>query len=189
MIIGLTGKKGCGKSSVARIIAEQYNYGIKSFATPIKLMLSAMGLSNDELYDPKKKEDIIPEFGKSPRELMQLLGTEFGRTLVSQNIWVTSLEKHLDRSKNYVIDDVRFANEAAMIRAHDGVIVRVVRGLDDSPDEHISEAGINSELINYEIQNISCYETDLQNEVNQVLEEILYYGAIRDSKSKSVAGQ
>jgi dephospho-CoA kinase len=75
MIIGLTGKKGCGKSSVARIIAEEWDYGIKSFATPIKLMLSAMGLTDDELYNPEKKEEIIPKFGKSPRELMQLLGT------------------------------------------------------------------------------------------------------------------
>jgi len=180
MIIGLTGKKGCGKSSVARIIAEEWNYGIKSFATPIKLMLSAMGLTDDELYNPEKKEEIIPKFGKSPRELMQLLGTEFGRTLVSQNIWVSSLEKNLD-DNNYVIDDVRFANEAAMIRAHGGVIVRVVRGLDDTPDEHVSEAGINSELINYEIQNISCFATDLKLAVNSVLEEVLTYGAIRNS--------
>ena len=182
MIIGLTGKKGCGKSTVGRIIAEDWDYGIKSFATPIKLMLSAMGLSSDELYDPAKKEEVISEFGKSPRELMQLLGTEFGRTLVSQNIWVTSLEKDLEDERNYVIDDVRFPNEAAMIRARGGVIVRVVRGLDEDGDEHISEAGINPELINYEIRNISCYEMDLRNEVNQVLKEILLYGSIRDSK-------
>ena len=184
MIIGLTGKKGCGKSSVARIIAEEWDYGIKSFATPIKLMLSAMGLTDDELYNPEKKEEIIPKFGKSPRELMQLLGTEFGRTLVSQNIWVSSLETHLDTQRNYVIDDVRFPNEAAMIRAHGGVIVRVVRGLDDTPDDHVSEAGINSELVNYEIRNITCHEMDLKIAVNTVLEEVLTYGAIRDSKSQ-----
>ena len=182
MIIGLTGKKGCGKSTVGRIIAEQYDYGIKSFATPIKLMLSAMGLTNDQLYDPKKKEEMIPEFGKSPRELCQLLGTEFGRTLVSQNIWVSTLEKKLDGG-NYVIDDVRFPNEAAMIRAHGGVIVRVVRGLEDEEPEHISEAGLNSELINYEIRSISCHKMDLKTETNRVLEEILYYGAILDYKS------
>lgn len=169
MIIGLTGKKGCGKSTVARIIAEKYDFGIKSFATPIKLMLSAMGLSNEELYDPAKKEEVIPEFGKSPRELMQLLGTEFGRTLVSQNIWVTSLDKSLDDDRDYVIDDVRFDNEAAMIRARGGLIVRVVRGLDAVSDDHISESGVNPELINYEIQNVSCYEMDLENSVNQVL--------------------
>lgn len=189
MIIGLTGKKGCGKSTVGRIIAEEWGYGIKSFATPIKLMLSAMGLTDDELYKPEKKEEIIPEFGKSPRELMQLLGTEFGRTLVSQNIWVASLEKHLEHGQNYVVDDVRFANEAAMIRANDGIVVRVVRGLDDEPDEHISEAGINSELINYEIRNISCYETDLELEVKRVLKEILLDGTICNPKFKSESGQ
>ena len=189
MIIGLTGKKGCGKSTVGRIIAEEWGYGIKSFATPIKLMLSAMGLSDDELYNPEKKEEIIPEFGKSPRELMQLLGTEFGRTLVSQNIWVASLEKHLEQGQSYVIDDVRFPNEAAMIRANGGIVVRVVRGLDDEPAEHISEAGIDTELINYEIRNISCYESDLELEVKRVLKEILLDGTVRNTKSKSESGQ
>jgi hypothetical protein len=183
MIIGLTGKKGCGKSTVGRIIAEEWGYGIKSFATPIKLMLSAMGLSDDELYNPEKKEEIIPEFGKSPRELMQLLGTEFGRTLVSQNIWVASLEKHLEQGQSYVIDDVRFPNEAAMIRANGGIVVRIVRGLDDEVPEHISEAGIDTELINYEIRNISCYESDLELEVKRVLKEILLDGTVCNTKS------
>jgi dephospho-CoA kinase len=65
MIIGLTGKKGCGKSTVGRIIAEEWGYGIKSFATPIKLMLSAMGLTDDELYNPQKKKRSFPNLAKA----------------------------------------------------------------------------------------------------------------------------
>ena len=189
MIIGLTGRKGCGKSTVGRIIAEEFDYAIKSFATPIKLMLSAMGLTKDQLYDPKLKELTIPEFGKSPRELCQLLGTEFGRMLVSQNIWVTSLKKHLDADKNYVIDDVRFENEAVMIRAMGGVIVRVIRGIPQPDDEHISEDGLDSELINYEINNRSCYELDLKAQTKQVLQEIFYYGTILNTEFKSEPSQ
>jgi hypothetical protein len=102
---------------------------------------------------------------------------------------VASLEKHLEHGQNYVIDDVRFANEAAMIRANDGIVVRVVRGLDDEVPEHISEAGINSELINYEIRNISCYESDLELEVKRVLKEILLDGTICNPKFKSESGQ
>ena len=65
MIIGLTGLKGCGKSTVAEIMRENYGYYRRSFAEPIKDMLQAMGLTKDELYDPKLKEVVIPEFGKS----------------------------------------------------------------------------------------------------------------------------
>ena len=188
MIIGLTGKKGCGKSTVGRIIAEEHNYGIKSFATPIKNMLSAMGLTNDQLYDPKLKEVVIEEWGKSPRELCQLLGTEFGRQLVSPSIWVTALAKQLDPDRDYVIDDVRFPNEAAMIKSKGGKIVRVVRETDNSDDEHISEAGLDSEYIDYEIRNISCYEMDLRNITNKVLEGILFYGTVQHSEFKGYAG-
>lgn len=188
MIIGLTGKKGCGKSTVGRIIAEEHNYGIKSFATPIKNMLSAMGLTNDQLYDPDLKEVEIEEWGKSPRELCQLLGTEFGRELVSPSIWVTALAKKLDPDRDYVIDDVRFPNEAAMIRSKGGKIVRVVRGKDNF-DPHISEVGLDSEYIDYEIKNISCHEMDLRIATNKVLEEIFYYGTIQYSEFKSYTGQ
>ena len=82
MIIGLTGFKGCGKSTVAEIMRENYGYSRHSFAQPIKDMLEAMGLTKEELYNPKLKEIVIPEFGKSPREIMQLLGTEFGRSMI-----------------------------------------------------------------------------------------------------------
>ena len=91
MIIGLTGFKGCGKSTVAEIMEERFGYKTRSFATPIKDMLRAMGLSREELYDPEIKERVIEDFGKSPREMMQTLGTEWGRMLVSSDIWVTAL--------------------------------------------------------------------------------------------------
>ena len=163
MIIGLTGFKGCGKSTVAQIMEERLGYKIRSFATPIKDMLRAMGLSHEELYDPKTKEVVIEDFGKSPREMMQTLGTEWGRMLVSSDIWVTGLMRQVNDEDNYVIDGVRFPNEAAAIHARGGKVVRVVRPTDSSKsDSHISEQGLNSEKIDYELQNISCYRTDLE---------------------------
>jgi cytidylate kinase len=188
MIVGLTGKKGCGKSSVAAILAEKYGYEHVSFATPIKAMLKAIGFTDRQLNDPIEKEKLIPELGKSPRECMQLLGTEFGRAMVKDSIWVTSLEKRLDKSKNYVIDDVRFPNEAAMIHANGGKVVRVVRASQEmSDDAHISEAGLDSEQIDMEINNVSNYVTDLEYAVTNTIENILYYGTLHDPKSKRVA--
>lgn len=190
MIIGLTGFKGCGKSTVAEILEERMGYKIRSFATPIKDMLQAMGLSREELYDPEAKEKVVEDFGKSPREMMQTLGTEWGRMLVSSDIWVTALMRQLNEEDNYVIDDVRFTNEAAAIHARGGKVVRVVRPADPSKsDNHISEQGLNSEQIDYELQNLSCYRTDLEFATIRTLEEILYYGAIFDPESKCISSQ
>ena len=191
MIVGLTGRKGCGKSSVANIFRDRLGYEVVSFASPIKDMLRVLGLGDAELNDPIIKEIVLDEYRKSPRELMQLLGTEFGRALVDKNIWVTALEKRIDSDKNYVIDDVRFPNEAAMIHANGGKVVRVYRPLqeDEAAASHISEAGIDSEQIDYELRNSSCYVTDLEHTVIKTLEDLIYYGAIYDSQSLSLTGQ
>lgn len=190
MIIGLTGFKGCGKSTVAEIIEEQLGYKIRSFASPIKDMLRAMGLSHEELYDPETKERVIEDFGKSPRQIMQLLGTEFGRNMLSPNVWVAALMRQINDEDNFVIDDVRFPNEAAAIHARGGKIVRVVRPTsEEKKDEHVSEQGLNSEQIDYEIQNFSCYRSDLQISTIRTLEEVFYYGAIFDPELKRISSQ
>ena len=191
MIIGLTGRKGCGKSSVAKIFADRLGYEILSFASPIKDMLRVLGLGEAELNDPTIKEIPLDEYGKTPRELMQILGTEFGRERVSQNIWIRALEKKIHPDKNYVIDDVRFPNEAAMVHARGGKIVRVYRPMQEeeaAKDPHLSEAGLDSEQIDYELRNSSCYVTDLENTVIKTLENLIYYGAFHDSESLSLTG-
>lgn len=183
MIIGLTGGKGCGKSSVARIINRLYGYEHVSFAKPIKDMLRVLGLGDAELNDPTIKEIVLDEYGKTPREMMQSLGTEWGRMLVSGNVWISALRKQLKPQKNYVIDDVRFDNEARFVRER-GAVIHVERERDIAGDTHISEAGIDDDLIDATIKNVSCYESDLELEVVRVMEEILYYGFVHHTKSE-----
>ena len=179
MIIGLAGGKGCGKSSVARIMARKYGYEILSFASPIKDMLKAMGLRDSELNDPVLKEIKLDEYGKSPREIMQLLGTEFGRAMIADDIWVTAMKRKIAPGTKVVIDDVRFENEARFIRDGGGAVIEVKRTkLDENADLHISEAGIPEDLIDGIINNISCYETDLELEVVKKVEEVETYGLI-----------
>lgn len=174
MIIGLTGKKGSGKSTVAGMLCEKYGYHLMSFATPIKDMLMAMGLTEDEIYSVELKEKTIERFGKSPREMLQLLGTEFGRNLIADDIWVRVLEEKIEPSDHIVIDDVRFRNEAEMIRGKGGKIIRIERigqelGMIDS---HISEAGIPDDLVDNVITNMSCYTSDLELSAFRVMEEL-----------------
>ena len=179
MIIGLAGGKGCGKSSVARIMERKFGYEIMSFATPIKDMLRAMGLRDAELNDPVLKEIKLDEYGKSPREIMQLLGTEFGRVMIADDIWVTAMKRKIQPGTKVVIDDVRFENEARFIRDSGGSVLEVKRTrIDENADTHISEAGIPESLIDGIINNTSCYESDLELVVDSAISEVETYGLI-----------
>ena len=182
MIIGLCGKKGSGKSTVGAILGDHYGYERISFATPIKDMLKAMGLRDTEINDPVFKEIVLDEFGQSPRQLMQSLGTAWGRETVKNTIWIEALKKRLDPTINYVIDDVRFDNEARFIQEHGGSVILVNRQKASADDQHISEAGIKEHLVDGIINNERGFK-ELEEQTTRVMEEILFYGTIYNTKS------
>ncbi len=65
---------------------------------------------------------------KSPRELRQLLGTEWGRNMVDKDLWITLAKaERIENGPGMVIPDVRFPNEATFVRER-GVLVHI-----DSP--------------------------------------------------------
>lgn len=74
---------------------------------------------------------------------MQTLGTEWGRVQINNDLWVMAARKSLERCEDNLIvfDDVRFENEASMIRELGGLIIHIDRG-DLVTDEHASEQGI-----------------------------------------------
>ena len=186
MIIGLTGLKGAGKTTVAAVLHDQYGFVRRSFASPIKEMLEAMGIPQKYIYDADYKERPVPGYGKSARFMMQSLGTEWGREMVSQNVWTRALESRIqDIRDDVVIDDVRFPNECAMVHSLGGKIVLVDRpGM--APDAHISEAGVGSSEVDGVIRNLSCYLTDLEDAVTTYM-ETGNHGTVYATESKRLA--
>ena len=155
-IIGLTGPKGVGKSTyAAQLLFTLYakdgmcDGQILSFASPIKEML--LCIVDKEYLDDKEK--IIPTLGVSARACLQSLGTEWGRELCPE-IWLNITKDRILNSKKTltIIDDVRFDNEAEMIRSLGGQIWRLSRKGVGGKDKHISEAGISDYLVNVEIK-------------------------------------
>ena len=151
-LVGITGKAGSGKDTIANWLAAHRGAVVTHFALPIKQAICGM-LSIDMRYfnDRELKERPIPGIGRSPRYLAQTLGTEWGRELVDSDVWVTAMERRLERALAdagdliVAIPDVRFANEAAMIRAR-GTLVHVVRrGADGNVgvSGHASEGGVD----------------------------------------------
>jgi hypothetical protein len=191
-VIGLTGRKGCGKSSVAAILARVHDFHIRSFASPIKEMLEAMGIPKNYIYDADDKEKPVPGFGKSARYMMQALGTEFGRHLVHPDVWIRALKNKLDRmAGDVVIDDVRFENEARMIHAYGGMILRIERPHQQNEgvtDTHRSELQLDSSCVDQTLQNVSPYSGDLELAVTDYMETI-YNGTIHTAEPVGIAGQ
>lgn len=153
-VIGLSGRKRAGKSTVADFL---HGYTRISFASPLKRMAFAMGVTQEEA---ENKEGVIERFGCSPRHIWQTLGTDWGRDMIHRDIWVRiakfEAEKLLALGYNVVFDDVRFDNEAEMILSLGGVVWQVHRpgsGTPEGRDSHVSEKGISEHLITMFIPN------------------------------------
>ena len=139
MIVGFLGFIGSGKGTAGDILVRN-GFEKESFAASLKDISSLMFgwdralLEGDTPESRKFRETPCPfwteKFGKefSPRMALQLMGTEVGRNLFHENFWIMNLEKRLDKSKDYVITDVRFPNEIKFIKDNGGFLVETRRG-------------------------------------------------------------
>lgn len=146
-LIGITGLAGSGKDTFADALVHERRYQKISFATPIKEALNEIfGWSMREWNDREWKETPRTEAGgRSPRYLAQTLGTEWGRDLVSPDLWVSVAIERARRSPlPVVISDVRFPNEVDALREAGGVIIKIVRHGIERVAAHASEAHVDS---------------------------------------------
>jgi len=161
-IIAFVGAAGAGKTTAANYVVKvgpkltpkvemrRYN-----FATPIKQMVVALlmacgveqKLARPMVTDPKLKGEPVPEVGGfTPRTLMQTIGTEWGREVMHEDFWITlalhRINTAIKKGYGVVYDDLRYENEANMVRAFGGAVVGI-RGrktlLDDTSAAHASE--------------------------------------------------
>lgn len=164
MIIGISGKKGSGKNTVADIIKykiKKKHIRLVSFAEPIKEILSLLlNVPLETLEDRNfKKTRLSAEFdNKTPRELMKIIGT-FMRTTVNEDFWINQIMKQIyDNSDTlYVITDVRYKNEMNAILKRGGEIIRVER-TNNNTDTHQSETDLDDVSFEYTIHNNGTIE-------------------------------
>jgi hypothetical protein len=160
MIVGLTGKKQHGKSTVAQHLVENYGFVEMSFAAALKRFLAdLLDVPVELLNDEKERSKILRPYGKSLRVIMQEFGTDYVREKLHPDFWVLKVAGAYKRRKsshpkgkpfNVVFSDVRFDNEAHAIRALDpgSKVIKVVKTdadgipIDDS-DTHASEKGVD----------------------------------------------
>lgn len=128
----------------------------------------------------------------TPRLLLQLLGTDCGRDILHPNIWVNAtmvdyeIKNVLDYNynivvednlrdayykslPNWIITDMRFANEADAVKSRKGLTIRVNRGYEVRKNEHASETGLDTYRdFDYIINNNGTI-ADLVEKVKEIL--------------------
>lgn len=101
----LIGTFRSGKDSFGTILKEHdKRTRTLSFAQPIRDTIPKFA----ELFD---KPELLEE-GDEQRKFLQIFGTEIGREIINQNIWVDALIARLDPHYTTIVTDTRFDNEA-----------------------------------------------------------------------------
>lgn len=150
-IIGITGKAGAGKDTVADYLVHNYGYKKISFAHTLKNMLKVAGLGEPENREDKEKN--FEGFNFSFREAAQRLGCEFGRSL-DEDLWVKLTMMQVDPTLSYVISDVRFNNEAEAVRSNGQIWHTLGRSVDmGALSNHASEKGVDARFCDVWLDN------------------------------------
>ncbi len=128
MIVGISGKRGAGKDTLASYLVDRHRFVQLSLARSLKSRVAHdFSLTAGQLERPELKEIPIPLLGKTPRQIMIAYG-QFFRS-IDPNFWIKALDlKEAEKYHRLVcISDVRFKNEADYIRALGGIVVRLER--------------------------------------------------------------
>ena len=153
-LIGFAGKARSGKDTAGKYQGDKYRFVRYSFAQPLKDGAKAMFNLTDEQIENKEK--VIEPWGRSPRELYQLLGTDVARS-IDVRVWIKNAEMFIKKRAglSVVITDVRFSNEAEWIRNQGGVVIYLeskTRGINDGTG-HASENGLTGDDVDVYIEN------------------------------------
>ncbi|MBU6959639.1 deoxynucleotide monophosphate kinase [Pseudomonas sp. CVAP len=149
LLIGLAGRARSGKDTAAQHLVNHHGFQSYAFADPLRDgLMHILNLSPCD-FESEQKELPLPWLGRSPRELMQSLGTEWGRNTVHPELWLLLAAQNLDllarthdTARGFVVSDLRFENEAEFIRQRGGVVIHISRESATEVNPHVSEAGI-----------------------------------------------
>lgn len=151
-IIGLSGKKQSGKTTAAMFLNKMTNSAVVGFADSLKDIIQVcFGATEAQLNGTDEEKNSLLACGKTSREMMQLVGTDWFREL-DNHCWVRALMRRVqvyEKLDVIIIPDVRFANEVQFIQKQEanyqrtGHVIRLLRAPFKLSDEHYSETALD----------------------------------------------
>jgi hypothetical protein len=162
MIIGLSGYARSGKDEVAKILVEDYGYKRVAFADKIRELLLE---TNPQVKDGFRVESVVGAYGWDKakvlfpeiRNLLQQLGVG-ARNIFGDEFWVGQVFQSMDTTSNYVITDVRFENEAMMLKLMGGQLWRIKRPGVEPVNSHVSERDLDGYRVDKILKNEGTLE-------------------------------
>lgn len=160
-IIGLSGYARSGKDTLASFMTDA-GWERRAFADKLKDFLYAQNpmvavtVNSDgtagyyslaALVDSvgwERAKEFAPEHPYSTRQILQRLGTEAGRRILGENVWVDAGLSSLEPDGKYVFTDIRFPNEAKAIEDRGGWVFRIVRPGTEPMNAHPSETALDN---------------------------------------------
>lgn len=189
MLIGISGKAGAGKDTLAQCIQEiDSRFEIKKFADKLKRCAAILTGFEDQ-WSQAGKQHYLYDWEMTVGEFQQKLGTEAVRDGIHKDGWVLALFADYDytwhtfeKPSNWIITDVRFKNEADVIRERGGFLVRIngTRTSDVRNRNHISETSLdNYDKFDYTFDNS-------QLELNELMDHAFAIYALAMNKKDSI---
>lgn len=181
VVVALVGPAGSGKSTVAHVLKDQYNFQAVAFAEPLKEGCKHLfNLSEAQLKNHVLKEMEDSRWNLSPRQIFQQMGDlmkkNFGDDFFIQTT-ISNINEYAFQNIDVVVEDCRFEKEYIMLKEkYECICVRVVRP--DNPfatkhSEHCSEQEHAKFDCDIEIVNDGT-TLDLQNKVSNLLLDLIH---------------
>ena len=193
-IVGVSGKMGSGKNFFSEIFAQNSSVPVEmhAFADKVRDVTELvvgykMKLTNEAgspfynaiyNYTQDDKNYVLPMWGKTIGECLQLVGTDLFRNNFDKNTWVKALlsttgKECIENGHILVISDVRFPNEADAIIKEGGVVIRLegdplkARANSKRDLNHASETSLDdykgfSKLIHNDVADLDLFKSKVK---------------------------
>jgi hypothetical protein len=154
--LGICGYAQVGKDTAAAVAVRYFGFHAYSFAEPLKAACAELFDWGPEWFTGEGKARRDPRWGITPREALQLLGTEYGQidlqrvpefaAKTGRCLWARRVFESVKSNDHarVVISDLRFPHEVDEIRARRGQVVRVHRPGVGPRNLHESEIAVDA---------------------------------------------
>jgi hypothetical protein len=126
ILLGISGKKGSGKSTIAEILKQYITH------RPVHIIAFADALKDEVAHACGVSREYVEKNKAIFRPILQWWGTDFRRNLTSEDYWLRVFSAKVSILPNdslILIPDVRFPNELQLIKKARGKVWRVNRDI------------------------------------------------------------